>query len=153
MNAEIVNPFLVSLVNVLSTMAKTEAKPGKPTLKQGEKAQGDVTGVIGLSSAKTKGSLAITFKESAILQIASQMLGEEFGKIDDSISDVVGEITNMVMGGAKKLLSEKGYKFDMAIPSVIVGKDHTITHKTKGPVVLVSFETVAGNLFVEVCFE
>lgn len=153
MNVEFVNPFLVSLVNVLATMARTEAKPSKPTLKKNDKAVGDVTGVIGLRGQTTKGSLAITFKEATILQIVSQMLGEKYVTIDDNVSDAVGEITNMVTGGAKKLLSEKGYKFELAIPSVIVGKDHVITHKAKGPVVLVPFETVAGSLFVEICFE
>ncbi|MBF0566016.1 MAG: chemotaxis protein CheX [Nitrospirae bacterium] len=153
MNVEMVNPFLVSLMNVLSTMAQVEAIMNKPTLKQGDRATGDVTGFIGLTSTNIKGSLAITFTESAIIQIASQMLGEVFEIIDESVIDAVGEITNMVSGGAKKILSEKGYKFNMAIPSVISGKDHIITHNTKGAIVLVPFETQAGSLFVEVCFE
>jgi chemotaxis protein CheX len=153
MDVEIVNPFLVSLINVLSTMARTEAKPSSPTLKQGDRAAGDVTGMIGLIGEQAKGSLALTFTEAAILNIASQMIGQTFEMIDDIVADAVGEITNMVTGGAKKLLSEKGYKFKMATPSVIVGKDHVITHKTNGPIVLVPFETIAGNLFVEICFE
>ncbi len=132
MNIEFVNPFLVSIMNVLATMAKTEAKPEKPFLKSEKSAKGDVTGIIGLTGDKAKGSLAITFTEPATLHIVSQMLGENAQKIDESVADCVGEITNMVTGGAKKILSEKGYKFDMAIPSTVIGRNHSIIHKTRG---------------------
>ena len=33
MNVEFINPFLASLMNVLSTMAQTQLKPGKPRIK------------------------------------------------------------------------------------------------------------------------
>ncbi|KJU86850.1 chemotaxis protein X [Candidatus Magnetobacterium bavaricum] len=153
MKVEFVNPFLESIVKVISTMANTQATPGRPFLKQEASAKGDVTGLIGLAGQQTKGSLAITFTEPAILHIASQMLGETFTTINNDVADTVGEITNMVTGGAKKLLAEKGYKFDLAIPSIIVGKGHMVSHKTKGPIVIVPFETVAGSFFVEICFE
>ncbi|MBF0564249.1 MAG: chemotaxis protein CheX [Nitrospirae bacterium] len=153
MNAEFINPFLVSIVNVLLTMAQVVATPGKPLLKTFDLAKGDVTGIIGMAGEKTRGSLAITFTEESILHIASQMLGEKIETMDETISDMVGEITNMVTGGAKKILSEKGYKFELAIPSMIVGKNHVISHKTNGPIVIVPFKTGNGDFFIEVCFE
>jgi len=87
MNVEFVNPFLVSTINVLKTMANTEAKPGNPFLKSEKTAKGDVTGIVGMSGVQAKGSLAITFPESAILHIYSQMLGETVPNIDDSVVD------------------------------------------------------------------
>ncbi len=153
MNVEFVNPFLVSTMNVLKTMAKTEAKPGKPFLKSDKSAKGDVTGIIGMRGLQTRGSLSITFPEPVILHIYSHMLGETIQKIDDSAVDCVGEITNMICGGAKAILSEKGYKFEMAIPSMIAGKNHAVFHKTNGKVICIPLETSAGSFFVEVCFE
>ncbi|MBU1437153.1 MAG: chemotaxis protein CheX, partial [Gammaproteobacteria bacterium] len=41
MNVEYVNPFLSSLVNVLSTMANTQIVPGQPRIKKDEVARGD----------------------------------------------------------------------------------------------------------------
>jgi len=152
MNIEFINPFLESIINVLATMAKTEAIPEKPFLKTNKSANGDVSGIIGLAGEKARGSLAITFTEPAILHIASQMIGEKVQSVDDSVADCVGEITNMVTGGAKKILSERGYTFDMAIPSTIIGKNHSITHKTAGPIICIPFKTSAGSFFVEVCF-
>ena len=153
MNVEFINPFLDAILNVLSTMAQTEAITGKAYIKDDSQALGDVTGMIGLAGNQVRGSLAITFTEAAILNISSKMLGESLDSIDGTVRDVVGEITNMVSGGAKKVLSEKGYKFEMAIPTTITGKSHSITHKTKGAIIVVPFTTEAGNFFVEVCFE
>ena len=153
MDVELVNPFLDAIVNVLSVMAQTDATAGKPFLKKGDKAMGDVTGIIGLVGDQAKGSLAVSFSEAAILDITSKMLGEEITEMDQTAADMAGEITNMVTGGAKKSLAEKGYKFDLSIPTMIVGKDHNVSHKTAGVVVIIPFDTDAGSFFVEVCFE
>jgi chemotaxis protein CheX len=153
MNVEFVNPFLDAILNVLNTMAMLEAKPGKPAIKTNQVASGDVTGLIGMTSEQAKGTLAITFSEPVILDITKRMLGEEVTMIDDTVTDMVGEITNMVTGGAKKSLSEKGYRFDMAIPSVVAGKNHIIHHKSRGPVIIVPFNTESGDFFIEICFE
>ncbi len=153
MNLAFVNPFLISTINVIKTMARTDAKPGKPFVKNHESAKGDVTGIVGLTGLKAKGSMAVTFTESAILHIYSQMLDEKADKISDEIVDCVGEITNMICGGAKAILSGKGYKFEMAIPSMIAGKNHTIFHKTSGKIICIPFDTLAGSFFLELCFE
>lgn len=153
MKAEFINSFLVSILNVLSTMARMEAKPGKPTVKKNDIACGDVSGIIGMTSDQAKGTMAITFTEPVILEITKHMLGEELTRIDETVSDMVGEITNMVTGGAKRILSEKGYFFDMAIPTVITGKNHEIHHKSQAPIVIVPFTSEAGNFFLEICFE
>ncbi|MGD0282613.1 MAG: chemotaxis protein CheX [Dissulfurispiraceae bacterium] len=153
MNVEFMNPFLISTMNVMKTMARTDAKPGKPFLKSDKSAKGDVTGIVGMRGEQAKGSLAITFTEPAILHIYSQMLGEKAEKISDELVDCVGEITNMICGGAKAILSEKGYKFEMAIPSMIAGKAHTVFHKTNGKIICIPFDTSAGSFFLEICFE
>ena len=153
MNVEFINPFLSAIINVLSTMARMDVNPGPPTIKKHEVACGDVTGIIGMASDQAKGTLAVTFSEKVIFEITKRMLGEEVTKVDETVCDMVGEITNMVTGGAKSELREKGYKFDMAIPSVIAGKDHIIRHKSKAPIVLVPFSTSAGDFFIEICFE
>ncbi len=153
MNVTFINPFVSSILNILSTMAGTEARPGKPMLKKGHEAMGDVTGMIGMIGEKTRGSLALTFTGAAIRFITSRMLGEEQTALDETVADMVGEITNMVTGGAKRVLSEQGYSFDLAIPTTIIGKDHMIYHKTHGPIIVIPFEVDGGKFFIEVCFE
>ncbi len=153
MNVEFINPFLTSLVNVLSMMAQTQLKPEKPRLKKGEVALGDVSGMIGMIGPQTKGSLSISFEESLALEIMQRMLGERPAGIDEEVTDMVGEITNMVTGGAKNMLGEKGYEFDMATPIVVSGKDHTINHKGDGPKILIPFTSDSGKAHIEICFD
>ncbi|QDE32568.1 MULTISPECIES: chemotaxis protein CheX [Shewanella] len=153
MKVEFINPFLVSLINVISTMATMDLKPGKPQLKNHDLAKGDVSGLIGMVGPTTRGSLSITFEKKLILEIMNKMLGEEPGFINDEVTDLVGEITNMVTGGAKNLLSEKGYDFDMATPAVVSGKNHTISHKAQGKKIMMPFTHEYGNAFIEICFE
>ncbi|MGM0525722.1 chemotaxis protein CheX [Idiomarina seosinensis] len=153
MNAEFVNPFLQALQNVLSMMAQMELKPGKPQLKRDEYARGDVSGIIGMVGPKVKGSFSISFEENLACEIMHKMLGEMPESIDDEVCDMVGEITNMVTGGAKKTLGESGYEFDMATPIVVSGKDHTISHRSEGPRIIMPFSHLAGKAYIEICFD
>ncbi|WP_337842298.1 chemotaxis protein CheX [Rheinheimera sp.] len=153
MNVEYVNPFLSSLVNVLATMASTKIVPGQPRLKKDEVARGEVSGLIGMIGPTTKGSFSVTFEESLALEIMARMLGERPAAINEEVTDMVGEITNMVTGGAKRILGEKGYEFNMATPVVVSGKGHTITHKTTGAKILMPFDSDHGKVFIEVSFD
>ncbi|TQV85028.1 chemotaxis protein CheX [Aliikangiella coralliicola] len=154
MNVEFINPFLSSMTNVLATMASLVPQANGPQIKHSELPPGDITGIIPMSSPQADGTLALSFSEPVILHIASNMLGDTFSEIDDEIADLVGELTNMVTGGAKKLLESKGYDFDMATPTVIRGKGQKITHaSSSGAVIIVPFNTEAGDFYVEVCFK
>lgn len=153
MNVEYVNPFLSSLVNVLSTMANTTIVPGQPRIKKDEVARGDVSGLIGMIGPQTKGSFSVSFEESLALEIMNRMLGEKPKTINEEVTDMVGEITNMVTGGAKRILGEKGYEFSMATPVVVSGKGHTITHKCDGPKILMPFDSDFGKVHIEVSFD
>jgi len=152
-NVEFVNPFLESLLNVLTTMAKTEATHRPPGLKKTQVATGDVTGIIGMVGNKVKGSLSISFSEQAALHITNNMLGEDLTKIDETVTDMVGEITNMVTGGAKRILGDSGHDFQMATPTVIAGPNHEIHHHCEGRVIQIPFDSKNGSFYVEVSFE
>lgn len=153
MRAEFVNPFLASLMNVLKTMASLELKPQKPRIKKDEITRGDVSGLIGMIGPTTRGSMSITFDESLALEIMQNMLGERPNGLNEEVTDMVGEITNMVTGGAKRILAESGFDFDMATPVVVSGRGHTIRHKCEGAIILMPFSSPWGNAFIEICFE
>ncbi|WP_028864735.1 chemotaxis protein CheX [Psychromonas aquimarina] len=152
MNAEFVNPFLSSFINVLQTMAQIEIKPGKPCLKKDAIARGDVSGLIGMVGPTAKGSFSISFEKKLALNVFQLMVGESVDSISDDITDMLGEITNMVAGGAKRQLGEKGYEFSMATPVVVTGENHAIKHQVDGAKVLMPFTSEHGNAFIEICF-
>lgn len=152
MNVDYVNPFLGALVEVLTTMAGTTVERGPLSVKGYKSALGDVSGRIDMRGDAT-GSMAVSFTAPAILAIYASMVGESREELDDEVADLVGELTNMVSGGAKRVFSEKGFEFDLATPELLTGKGHLIEHGVDGRTILVPYKTDAGEFFVEVCFE
>ena len=102
---------------------------------------------------QTRGSMSITFDEALALEIMQNMLGERPNGLNEEVTDMVGEITNMVAGGAKNLLDQKGYDFDMATPIVVSGKEHTISHQFDGPKIMIPFTNPNGRAVIEICFD
>jgi chemotaxis protein CheX len=141
-----------SMVTVLTTMAMVEIKAGKPCVKSHQQPMGEVTGLIDLSGSTANGSLAITFTEPAILDITERMLGEKLSAIDETVVDVVGEITNMITGSAKRIYSEQGLDFDLTLPKTRVGREEPLQHTVEGTTFLMPFSTAAGDLYLEACF-
>jgi chemotaxis protein CheX len=152
MDVKLVNPFIEATCNVLVTMASTKAKAGKPYLKNDQVARGDVSGIIGLIG-ETSGTISVSFTEKSILAIVSNMFGEEMKEVNDEIKDAVGEISNMISGQARQKLEELGRSLKAAIPTVIMGKNHSISHVTSYPVVAIPFSTDNGDFTIEVCLE
>ena len=152
MDVNLINPFIDATLHVLETVASTKVEPRKPFLKKDHVARGDVTGIIGLTG-EANGSISVSFTEKSILAIVSRMFGEEMKILDGEIQDAVGEIANMISGKARQKLEELGTSLNAAIPTVIMGKNHCITHITRYPVIAIPFETEQGGFTIEVCFE
>ena len=146
----VVNPFLASVVEVLGTMAQVRAVPGQPYLKTDRSARGDVSGVIGLSG-EVDGTVSVTFSKDCACAVVGNMLGERVEDIDQTVIDAVGELTNMISGRARQGLEKNGRTFNAAIPTVIAGAGHSITH-CADPVLCLEFKTLYGPVAVEVAF-
>ena len=164
MDVNFVNPVIASVLNVLSTMAHLEPKPGLPAKKaRDEIVHGkNITGLMSMVGKRMTASMvgrraiasiALTFTEAAILHIARKMLPGEITAIDGVVIDLAGELANMVLGGAKKDLEEKGFLFQLSLPTIIVGSDYLVAHRTKSPIIMLSFSMPEGDFFVEVSYE
>lgn len=152
MNANQINPLLESTTSVLTTMAMVTITAGSPSVKKNTKPLGDVTGIIKLTGIDCNGSLSISFSSAAILSITENILGEKISTIDDTVVDVVGEITNMITGSAKRIYSEQGMEFELTRPAMQVGREQLIEHDVKGTTIVLPFTIDAGDFFVEICF-
>ncbi len=150
MDVRFINPFIDATTDVLTTMAGIAPKAGKPYLKKNELANGDVSGIIGLTGGAS-GSMALSFSEKAIVRIVSNMLGEEIAEINSDINDAVGEITNMISGSARKKLESMGLSITAAIPTVVAGKNHSVRHVLGGPSIIIPFQIEEGSFVIDVC--
>jgi chemotaxis protein CheX len=152
LDVKIINPFINATLNVLETMAFVKSEAEKPYLKTNNHAKGDVSGVVGFTG-ETNGTVFITFDESCIVKVVSNMFGEEIHEINDDIKDAVGELTNMISGQARKELEEIGKVFQGSIPSVVTGKNHELLPMTKGHRIAIPFKTDFGSFTIEVALE
>lgn len=150
MKAEYLNPFIHATKNVLSVMAKLNVQAKKPYLKDNNHTFGEVTGIIGMASDDVEGSMVISFNKGCILKIVSTMLMEpEKQEIDEDIVDAVGELTNMICGGAKAELSKLGLNFNLATPAMITGKGVEIFYKSEMPTIVIPFTSDSGEFVLE----
>ncbi len=151
MDAKIINPFLEAAMNVLKTMAMIEAAPGKPFIKKDDTAMGDVSGIIGITGA-AQGSMSISFESPCICSVVTNLFGIQVDEINDEVKDAVGEMTNMICGDARRRLEASGISLQAGTPTVVSGKNHSITHIHTGPCLAVPFETSNGKFVLEVAF-
>jgi chemotaxis protein CheX len=154
LSVEYINPFIQATVNVFKTMVFLEVIRGKPFLKKPGGPKADISGTIGLAG-KANGVVAVTFSKEIACKITSNMLGEVFTELNDTVKDSIGEIANMIAGGAKGIISEKGLNFKIALPSVIVGSDHTLSYPSSVPCMVIPFtiDKIVTPFHVEVCLK
>jgi len=150
MDVKYINPFLNGTLEVLKKMAAIDAVPGKPRVKTDESAFGDVSGIIGITG-DALGSLALSFSEACICRVVADMLGERFEGVTQEIIDATGELTNMISGASRTQMEKMGMRVYAAIPTVVHGRRHTISHILKAPSIVIPFSTAAGPFFVDVC--
>lgn len=135
-------------------MANIDSKPMKPYLKESQnyKALGDISSIIDLKG-ECRGSIGLSFSTNCILTVANQMLGENFKELDDEIADMVGELVNMISGDARRQLVKLGFSFSAGIPKIRQGVDHELKHSVNERVIVIPFNTSAGEFYIETCFD
>lgn len=149
MRTELINPFVVATTHCLQTMSQTVPQAGEPSLQYDRKAAGAVTGIIGMGSAEYKGCMIVSFDETSILAIVSRMLMENFTQLNDEVVDAVGELTNMIVGNAKREFEKQGIIFDMASPVVLTGSGVALHQLGGAPTIVIPFKTPEGVFTVE----
>jgi chemotaxis protein CheX len=150
MDVKYINPFINSVVNTMETMLGISPQRLTPFLKDTNHANGDVSGIIGFSSQEVIGSVAITFPSTTALNVYQKMLGEALSTVNEEVQSTVGELANIIAGGAKEELGGIGIAYSISIPTVVVGKNHTITHKGGTPVVAIPFKLEKDSFFMEI---
>lgn len=153
MDILIINALLDSLMKIFNTMVGVTPVPGVPVPKDNDISLGEVSGIMLMEADKTRGSMAISFSKGAIARVAQKMLGDNLKKIDETAMDLTGEMTNMLVGGAKSILAERGYVFEMSSPEIVSGKKHKIAHKYHGQTVVLPFKLEKDPFYLEINFQ
>ena len=147
MRAEYINPFIESTIEVFKTMLGCQPSRTGLSVHDTFCPEYDITGIIGLSG-KAHGDVVISFEQNVALCATEALLGCKYTEINDDVIDTVGELTNMIAGNAKTSL--ESLEMQLALPTVIVGKNHSIRFPSKVKPISLPFSTPWGEFNIEV---
>lgn len=148
MDAGYITPFVKSIQNVFSTMLQLPVTVSDPAIKQGNQPCHDVSGIIGMSG-DMKGSVVLSFKLEAAEAIVALFCGERIDPTSADFPDAIGELINMVCGGAKAMFTNTKH-VSISCPSVIMGSDHGVCLPSDIPCVVIPCTTDCGEFVIEV---
>ena len=136
----------------LSSMFGLKPQVGVFTLVDECTVKGDVSGIVTLTQEKIEGTLIVTFPKATIFGILAKMYRKPFTEVNQSVKLGVGELTNIIYGVVKANLNKDGFQFKMAVPSVVIGDQHTVIPFDSGPTMVVPFSSEVGTFHVLLSF-
>ena len=150
MDVRYLNPFIASICNVFETMCGLKVTIGKPALQTATYERTDVSAIIGFSG-DAAGSVALCFGFDTASTVATAFAGTDISPEHEDFGDALGELANMVAGGAKAKL--EGVSINISLPSVILGQGQRILASKSSPRLHIPCSTDAGDFRVEVGME
>ena len=79
---------------------------------------------------------------------AETFIGDRPTTINSDVLDLVGELANMIGGGAKDRLNISGVV--LGLPTMVSGNDYKISFKPDVEIETVQFQTPSGSLSIQI---
>ncbi|MCL2231100.1 MAG: chemotaxis protein CheX [Treponema sp.] len=121
-----IQPFIEGSEEVFRNLCNTEIKAGRAYFVSKDEFETiwDISGIIGLSG-EAHGAVAISLKEETAFRLTSILTGKEYSVIDKEVTDMLGEVVNIIAGNVKNVF-EKKHRIKISMPSIIKGRAHSI---------------------------
>ena len=142
LNAEHINPFLMTAKKILQDVCFVEVAIQKPVLKEASFSKDDWVIIIGVT-----GEMRGQSEKNACV-IASKMCMTEITQIDDFASSALSELGNMIMGNASTVFSSSGIGIDITPPTLSHGEVSFTSTYTKSLCVPMVFDGGGIDLFL-----
>lgn len=153
MQVEYINPFIESVHELFSTMLSAKVQRNKLGLSSGPSNPRDIMALIGLSGAAC-GTVALSFPSSTALSVVNRLLGTENRVMDDTVSDAIAEVVNIVAGSAKARINDgDGPVIDLSLPTIVRGNSFSVDYPSKSKWLEVSFDSELGPFSMRVTFQ
>jgi len=124
--ANYVEPFVEVTVATFKDFIGIETSPSHPHFLDPDQGhEWDISAVIGLSGL-VKGAVIVSMKKELAIKLTDMLAGAGHKELDADVVDVVGEINNIIAGNIKPKIPN-GEKIVISIPTIIKGKEHSIT--------------------------
>ena len=152
MDVAYINPFIESVGDLFTNMLSAKVSRGKVGVSGGDFPPRAITGLIGLSGP-TRGTVALSFPVPTALAMVNKLLGSETRVVDNTVTDAVAEMVNIVAGGAKARLSGDGTPLDLSLPTVVRGENYDVEYPSGVKWLEVAFESELGDFRLRVTLE
>ncbi len=151
MNVEYINPFLVSISNVLrEIIPEIQVQRGQLVKRNAPMISLGCASLISIMGT-VEGRVVFDMSKETAIKIASAMNGEEFSSFDFMVSSTVNELSNMICGGAITILNNMGKVMDISAPTIFTGKDLELYDSSLlKEAVIVPVNTNLGDIFINV---
>lgn len=116
-------PFMKSTRNVFETMFQMPVTFGSPELKREPFGTNDVSAIIAMSG-DIEGVVVLAFTQDTARRVVAVFTASEAPLNNEDLSDAVGELVNMIAGGAKAQFN--GKNISISCPSVVLGSSHKV---------------------------
>lgn len=146
MDASYIKPFIESTKAVFSTMLAVEVSFGKPHVMDGLP-RFDVSGIIGMSG-DVIGSVVLSLPTDVAKKFVAKFTGTPVEESSEDFADAIGELVNMISGGAKAKFA--GKSVSISCPSVVIGAGHTVTRPSNTPCVSIPCRTPLGDFSIDI---
>ena len=119
-DSQFIIPFVESVNNVFETMLQLEVAVSPPSIRTDNTSQ-EISGIIGMSG-DVEGTVVLGFPAATAERAVGAFTGMEIAADHEDFADAVGELVNMVSGGAKAKFT--GKRVSIGCPSVVIGEHH-----------------------------
>ncbi|MCK9329574.1 MAG: chemotaxis protein CheX [Candidatus Cloacimonetes bacterium] len=151
LNHNLLTPFKLAIEEILSMMAviNVEFVDAYQTVSQFH--FGDLSGIMALAGEK-KGAIMISFYENLARKIiAAIMAVPEDDITEEEEHDGVGELINMIAGGAKARLGDSETHFLLSAPTVITGNQHRVIQQKDMPCIVLVYKVEEDYFAIQIC--
>jgi chemotaxis protein CheX len=121
-NTELIADLVRATEEVFETMVFRTLTTGSPIDGDALRPRSNVVGLVGFGGT-VSGLVALYSTREAADEIAAAMLGLAPQDVNGEMPDAIGEVTNMIAGGFRLKLAERGESLAISIPWVTVGSD------------------------------
>ena len=132
---------------MFKTALGCEIRYERASFKQCSAPAFEVSGIISLTG-KVHGAVVLSVSLPVAFKLVDAMLDLQVSEVNSDVTDAVGELTNMIAGGAKTSLTH--YQLSLGLPEVITGNSGEIAYPESAQPVCISFGSDWGALAVEV---
>lgn len=126
MRSEVINPFISAACEVLKSETGSDVTRGALSVVESPLLSDEVTVLIGVTG-EVRGVVMFGMSERTAKKIVTAMVGETVAVFDTMAESAIAEIGNVVTGLASVKLEEAGFPCTIAPPTMIVGRNTSIS--------------------------